>query len=104
MYKKYVVIIGLILLAFWLSGCASSSRLDMDYGTSYKLSKMNQIFNPDAEKNLKPVEGIDGHAAQAALDNYHRSFRGAAPGASGAPPSSFGTGTSGVGMGSSAKY
>ncbi len=101
MYKKYVVIIGLIAWAFWLSGCASSSRIEMDYGTSYKLSKMNQIFNPDAEKNLKPVEGIDGHAAQAALDNYQKSFGKTAPGA---PPSSFGTGTSGVGMGSSAKY
>jgi hypothetical protein len=73
MYKKYVVIVGLIVCAVWLSGCASS-RLEMDYGTSNKLSKMNQILNPDAEKNLAPVEGLDGQAAQAAVDKYKKSF------------------------------
>jgi len=88
MYKKYVVIMGLIACAVWLSGCAST-RLEIDYGTSHKLSKMNQTLNPDAEKNLSPVEGIDGQAAQAAVDNYRKSFEKPAP----APVFSFSLGT-----------
>lgn len=74
MYKKYAVIIGLIACALWLSGCASS-RLETDYGTSHKLSLMNQILNPDAEKNLAPVEGIEGPAAKASVDKYTKSFQ-----------------------------
>ena len=95
MYKKYVVIVGLIACAVWLSGCAST-RLEMDYGTSHKLSKMNQTLNPDAEKNLTPVEGISGRAAQATVDKYNKSFEKTAPAAPAA-------GTS-MSMGSSAKY
>ena len=95
MYKKYVVIVGLIAGTVWLSGCASS-RLEMDYGTSYKLTKMNQILNHDAEKNLTPVEGIDGQAAQAIADKYRKSFEKSAPAAP--------AGGTSMSTGSSAKY
>lgn len=89
MYKKYTAIIGLIVCVVWLSGCAST-RLEIDYGTSHKLSKMNQILNPDAEKNLAAMEGIDGQAAQAAVDKYRKSFEKPAP-----PPAvTFSIGTS----------
>jgi hypothetical protein len=89
MYKKYVVIGGLIACAIWLSGCAST-RLEMDYGTSHKLSKMNQILNPDAEKNLTPVEGINGQAAQVVVDKYVKSFEKSSAAATPAP--SYGVG------------
>ncbi len=50
------------------------TRLEMDYGTSYKLAKFNQIFNPEAEKNLEPVIGLDANAAQKIMDRYYKVF------------------------------
>lgn len=64
--------IGMITVIL-LSGCATN-RLENDFGTSYKLAVMNQTLNPDAEKNLKPVEGMDGQAAQKVLEKYHTGF------------------------------
>ncbi len=47
----------------------------MDYGTSHKLAKFNQTLNPQAEKNMDPVTGFDGSAAEAALGRYHKGFQ-----------------------------
>lgn len=66
-----------------LAGCAEVSRVEMDYGTSFKLSKFNQTLNPDAEKNLDPVVGLDGQAADKLMDKYQKEFEKPAP----APPS-----------------
>jgi hypothetical protein len=65
-------------LAFFVGGCASS-RLETDYGTSHKLAIMEQTANPQAERNLRPVEGIDGKTAQFILDRYHRGFEKPVP-------------------------
>jgi hypothetical protein len=46
----------------------------MDRGTSFKLQKANQIANPDAGKDLKPVEGLDGQAAAAAVTKRQKEF------------------------------
>jgi hypothetical protein len=46
----------------------------MDYGTSAKLVKFNQILNPEAERNLAPVIGFDGRAAWAVIDRYEAGF------------------------------
>ena len=37
-------------------------------------AKAQQIINPDAALNKDPVAGIDGQAADAAMDRYHKSF------------------------------
>ena len=78
--------IMMLLLAFSLLsiGCAGlnqekvtlspPSRLEMDYGTSSNLMKFNQIANPEAEKNLEPVTGLDGQAGKATLDKYRKDF------------------------------
>ena len=50
------------------------TRLEMDYSTSFNLMKFNQIANPEAEKNLEPVTGLDGQAAKATLDRYRKDF------------------------------
>lgn len=63
-----------------MSGCAAS-RLDADFGTSYKLAKINQIMNPNEEKNLAPVEGIEGTVAEIVMDNYKAGFKEKAPAA-----------------------
>ena len=76
----------ILLLAFSLLfiGCTGPNqntvsldpptRLELDYGTSFNLMKFNQIANPEAEKNLEPVTGLDGQAAKATLDKYRKDF------------------------------
>ena len=64
----------LTLTLFVVGGCAGPSRVEMDYGTSHKFSKFNQILNPQAEKNLEPVEGLDAGAAQKAVEKYRKGF------------------------------
>lgn len=78
------IIVLLIALSFLSVGCAGleeqkvtldpPTRLEMDYGTSFNLMKFNQIANPEAEKNLEPVTGLDGQAAKATVDKYRKDF------------------------------
>jgi hypothetical protein len=73
--RKTIAIIAISsFTAGLLISCAAPTRLETDYGTSYKLQKYNQIANPDAEKNLKPVEGLDGQAAAAAMTKRQKEF------------------------------
>jgi hypothetical protein len=82
MKTKHVITIGILGLVTLCAGCTGPSqfempgpsRVEMDYGTSFKLSKFNQILNPEAEKNLDPVTGMDGQAAKATLDKYRKDF------------------------------
>ncbi len=67
-----------VIAGLFLGGCASN-RLENDFGTSYKLAIMNQTLDPLAEKNLEPVEGIDGQTAKSILDKYHAGFENPAP-------------------------
>ena len=53
---------------------SNMSRLELDYGTSYRLAVYGQILNPDAEKNTEPVTGLDGQAAEIIIDKYRKSF------------------------------
>ncbi len=66
------VLIGLIMIA--LVSCARPSRLKMDYGTSAKLVVLNQTLNPEASKNLEPVTGMDGEAAEGVMERYRKGF------------------------------
>lgn len=63
---------------FMTAGC-TTSRLAMDYGTSYQLQKYNQILNIEAEKNLQPVYGMNGRAAQSVEQKYQKSFETPGP-------------------------
>lgn len=62
-----------IAIMTFLSAC-TASRLEADYGTSHKLAKFNQILNPDAEKNLETVEGVNGVVAQNVVEKYESGF------------------------------
>ncbi len=68
--------VGLTVTVTLLVGCASEkSRFEMDYGKSFKFSKLNQTLNPEAEKNLEPVDGFDGQASHAVIKKrYRKSF------------------------------
>ena len=89
--KMIICIFSLALTVVFLAGC-TTSRVEMDYSTSYKLAKFNQTLNPDAEKNLEPVLGMDGQAAQSLVETYLKSFEKPAP-----PPPSVLMGVSGGG-------
>lgn len=56
-----------------LAACAPS-RLDMDYGMSFKLQKLNQIADLEAGKKVEPVEGVNGKAAEATMGKYQKGF------------------------------
>ena len=70
------IILGLVIISFLsFTGCIfGPTRLDTDYGTSYKLSKFNQTLDPEAEKNLKSIEGFDGNAAESTKERYDMGF------------------------------
>jgi hypothetical protein len=75
MRRGCFVLIGLAVISLIIVGCAGPSRVEMDYGTSFKLAKFNQTLNPEAEKNLEPVTGFDGRAAEATIERYHKGFQ-----------------------------
>src|SRR4030042_5452640 len=74
MTRRCFLLIGLLGIFVISVGCAGPTRLEMDYGTSFNLSKFNQILNPEAEKNLEPVTGLDGGVAQATIGVYKKGF------------------------------
>ncbi|MBA7690695.1 hypothetical protein ES703_99226 [subsurface metagenome] len=74
MLTTYVKIIGLIAALSVFSGCGMFSQretmLDRNWGTSLETAKQGQTLNPEAGKNLDPVVGFDGRAAEASMMKY----------------------------------
>ena len=58
-----------------LSGCIQSSpRFDSGFGNSVRSSLAAQVADPGAAGNIRPVVGIDGRAAAAAVGRYEQSY------------------------------
>lgn len=53
---------------------AKAPYLDKNWGRSYETAKFNQIVNPEADKNLDPVVGLDAVAAEKNMKKYRKSF------------------------------
>jgi hypothetical protein len=87
--------VGMLLTC---TACAGPSRLEVDYGTSQNLVKFNQTLDPGAAKNLGPVVGFDGLAANAVVEKYREGFEKPALGPAG-PSFSIRGINSGTGMG-----
>lgn len=69
-----------MLLATGLIGCVNPAPVvDDNFGNAVNAAKAAQIVNPDASLNADPVAGVDGLAADAAMNRYHRSFVQPAP-------------------------
>jgi hypothetical protein len=65
---------GLVAVAV-LAGCVSPApNLDANFGDAVNQAKAQQIINPDAPSNTDPVTGIDGQAANAIVDRYHKAY------------------------------
>ena len=71
----YILSITLAIF-FLISACAQPTRLDKNYSRSFKEVRVNQTLDPEAEKNLEPVTGFDGKAAQITIEKYRKSFEG----------------------------
>jgi hypothetical protein len=76
----WVVILGIFSITLW--GCAGNlpqgkrmENLEMNWGKSFESAKKNQILNPDAGKNLEPVVGLNGEAAEHGVNKYKESFK-----------------------------
>jgi hypothetical protein len=74
MKRAALYILTTFLAIFLISACAQPSRLDRNYGRSLKQARLNQILDPGGEKNLEPVTGLDGKAAQASIEKYRKTF------------------------------
>jgi hypothetical protein len=44
--------------------------LNRNFGRAYETAKYNQILNPEAGKNLQPVEDLDGQLVQENMNTY----------------------------------
>lgn len=87
-------ILAALLAPMVLAGCANQTPvLDEHFGEAVNAAKAQQTINPDASLNTDPVAGVDGQAANAAVDRYHKSFV--------QPPTTANTFTIGVGTGGS---
>lgn len=68
-------IFAALLASVAMAGCASKTPyLDQHFGEAVNAAKAQQTINPEASQNTDPVAGIDGKAANAAVDQYHKSF------------------------------
>jgi hypothetical protein len=74
MWARYLILISSITLLQMSTGCAGTTELDRNWGRSFESAKSNQILNLDAQKNLEPVVGLDGQAAQMSVETYRGSF------------------------------
>jgi hypothetical protein len=71
-------LIWIVLIAVSLSACTTARSFFVPrktkLGASFKSAKTNQILNPEACKNLKPVTGFDGQAAGITMKKYREDF------------------------------
>jgi hypothetical protein len=76
MLKKSLIIVGIIAALSLVSACSGTETLsERNWGRSYETATYNQILNPQADKNLKPVESLDGQAAENDMQRYRDSFK-----------------------------
>jgi hypothetical protein len=78
---RYLIGIGLIIALFsaFAPGETFPEERKLGFGASFESAKANQILNPEAGKDLEPVEGFDGEAAQITLEKYREDFTRPAP-------------------------
>jgi hypothetical protein len=94
----FAPLLAATLATLLLAACASETpRLDANFGNAVNQAKALQTINPDASMDMDPVTGVDGVGANAAIDNYQKSYEKPA---TKAPAFSLGTGTSGTSGGS----
>lgn len=85
MLTRTFTLIGLVAALSIFLGCGpnapfqTETLLDKNWGKSFESAKNNQILNPEAGKNLDPVTGFDGQAADTNMEKYKEGFKGKPP-------------------------
>lgn len=74
MLSRCLMIIGVFIITSVMLSCRTT-QLDRNWGRSFEAAKFGQIQNPETGKNLDPVLGLDGQAAEYSVDNYKKAFR-----------------------------
>lgn len=81
MLTRVVVILMVVMCTIVFFGCYKGntanpiqpeSQLDKNWGRSFEATKYNQTLNPETEKNLAPVEGLDGSVAERVMEGYKK--------------------------------
>ena len=72
---KTLAILGGVIFFVSCSQMQKETLSDKNWGRSYETAKFNQILNPDASNNLKPVVDLDGQAANNNVKKYRDSFK-----------------------------
>ena len=76
MLKKGLIIIGITAGLLVASACSGPETLSQrNWARSYETAIYNQTLNPQADKNLKPLESLDGQAAENNMQRYRDSFK-----------------------------
>ena len=82
MHIRYIFLLVISVLLLLFTGCSNGNiflqgetELDKNWGRSYETAKYNQIVNPEAGKNVNPVDGLEGNAADNAVEGYQKSFK-----------------------------
>ncbi len=63
-----------VLIFLFTIGCTHYGALEEDFGKSYQAAIDSQTLNPGASKNLGPVSGLPGAAAEGTMKKYTESF------------------------------
>jgi hypothetical protein len=81
MLKKTIVITVVCAMLPLFVGCGDAGNLrretllDQNWGRSVESAKYNQYLDPEAGKNPKTVEGLNGEAARNSVNRYENSFK-----------------------------
>ncbi|MCK2097574.1 pilus assembly protein [Thauera aromatica] len=79
-------------LLLGLSGCMSTSPAwDARFGEAARVAAAQQVINPMASQSADTVSGVDGKAAQGAMNGYVKSFTKAESGTQSGASINFGT-------------
>ena len=84
MLSRYLALIATSVLLFTSSVCAETFvewyrrtyQRETNFGSSFESARSGQILNPEAGKNLAPVDGLDGEAAEMTMGKYRKGFGG----------------------------
>lgn len=85
MLKRHFWIIGIFIALLLISSCSGTtpnsedSMTNRNWGRSQETAIYNQMLNADAAKNLDPVSGLDGTAAELNVKKYQESFKETEP-------------------------
>ena len=67
--------VAVLCTTLLVSGCvAQTPNLDATFGDAVNTATAQQVVNPDAVQQAAPPAGLDGQAAKATMDRYHKSF------------------------------